>query len=221
MNLPKFKKRSPEQAFYSTTSFASHAANDSFSVQTVQKVQTKSRDKHKYHWAIMLLHWGTLITLLAAVGTVLAWDNAEDRALRVLLIDSHRQIGMLVLVSVAIRLAVKMFTAKPTHHLNMSKIFKVCAGLCHTALYFMMVALPLLGIGLTLAHNTPVTVMGLVKIPNWIGSNADLADTLTDYHVLFSWALLGIVSLHMTSALIHHFVMKDKTLTSMIPGKVK
>ncbi len=54
-----------------------------------------------------------------------------------------------------------------------------------------------------------------------VAANADLADTLTDYHVLFSWALLGIVSLHMTSALIHHFVMKDKTLTSMIPGKVK
>ena len=178
-----------------------------------EKITVKSE---KYHWSMILLHWATLIILLATVVTVLAWDNIEDRAIRKILIDSHRQIGMLVLVLVTARFSVKLFTKAPKYQMN--RLLCFCIGICHYSLYSLLISIPLLGIALTLSHNTPVSLFGLVNLPNLVGTDPDIADLFTDYHVLLSWALLGLVTLHMVSALIHHYLLKDAVLISMLPA---
>jgi cytochrome b561 len=38
-------------------------------------------------------------------------------------------------------------------------------------------------------------------------------------HLLGSWILLGLVSLHVAAALYHHFVGRDRVLWAMLPGR--
>ena len=59
------------------------------------------------------------------------------------------------------------------------------------------------------------------KLPALARVDSELADILTDYHLLGSWILLGVLALHICSALIHHYIFKDEVLSAMLPGKAK
>jgi cytochrome b561 len=87
----------------------------------------------------------------------------------------------------------------------------------HTALYLLLVALPLEGWALTSAHGITLSLLGAVHLPALIGADSELADTLQDYHVLGAWFLLGFVLMHAAAAMWHHYVRRDAVLAAMAP----
>jgi cytochrome b561 len=173
----------------------------------------------KHHWAVMLLHWGTVMAIFIGIGSMFIRDYVDEYSYQTLLLELHRQMGVVVLFGVVIRLFLKFWIGKPKGMKPLPVIFHLCGAICHSVLYSLLVALPLLGLGVTNAHNVKVSFLGLGKLPSLTAADSNLANTLTDYHVLASWVLLGVLVLHISSALMHQYFFKDEILSAMLPGK--
>jgi cytochrome b561 len=165
----------------------------------------------------MALHWGTAIAIVAGVSAMLLRDAAEDRLVRQILLDIHRQIGLLVLMGVVVRLGVRLHTPLMDNAADMPALLRGAARASHVLLYALLAAMPISGWLVTNAHGIRLSLFGVVPLPNLIQDDSELADTLSDYHVWLAWVLLGFVSVHALAALWHHFIRRDNVLRAMCP----
>jgi cytochrome b561 len=173
----------------------------------------------KHHPMTIALHWGTLMCIVIAVATVLLCEIIGDKLWRQLLIESHRQLGLLVLLGVAVRLYVRRRFGMANHMSGLPLPMRLAASAVQWSLYGLLVGLPLLGWATTNAHNLPVRLFGLIHLPALAEVDSELADQLSDYHVLGAWMLLALVSLHALAALHHHFIRRDAVLAAMLPSR--
>jgi cytochrome b561 len=165
------------------------------------------------------MHWGTAFCVVMVAATILLRELIEDKFWRGALMDAHRQLGLLVLICVALRLAARARHGMINHMESMPWPIRAAATGTHWALYGLLVTLPLLGWASTNAHNLPVRLFGLVELPALAVVDSELADELSDHHALAFWALLGLVCAHAGAALYHHFVRRDAVLWAMLPGQ--
>jgi cytochrome b561 len=165
------------------------------------------------------LHWGTALALVAAVGAMFLRDATENDTWRLVLLQVHRQLGLLVLAVVLWRV-VRRFTSPLAQHApDMTVVLRWAATACHIVLYTLLLALPLVGWAMTSAHGIRLALLGLVPLPMLTGADSEWADTLGDYHVWLAWGLLALAGAHAVAALWHHFVRRDPVLLSMLPAR--
>jgi cytochrome b561 len=169
----------------------------------------------RYPRSLMWLHWATLLAVLSAVGLVLARDWVDDRALRGPLLDMHRQLGLLVFVGTATRLAARRLFASPPAPLA-TGIHLLAVHLSHAALYLLLIGLPVLGVLATQAAGHPVTLLG-IPLATVVERNRDLAEQIAELHETGAWLLLALAGLHAAAAIWHHAVQRDDTLRRMLP----
>ena len=86
----------------------------------------------------------------------------------------------------------------------------------HAAFYVWLLTMPVVGFVATNAWGFPLTWFGLVPIPDPVGKNVPLAETLTFIHRLMAWSLVGLIVLHAGAALWHQIVRRDGTLRKML-----
>ena len=167
---------------------------------------------------MVILHWLTVLCLIAAVTFILTRDQVDGRAARQWLLEGHRHFGLFVLVLFFVRLVLRIRLGKLPHDGNLSWIVRGLAGMTHVALYALLLALPMLGWALSNAQDKPVHLFG-ATLPALVSADEDLADTLQAWHLDAAWVLLGLVSLHVAAALWHHFVLRDGVLRMMLPKR--
>jgi cytochrome b561 len=181
--------------------------------------QHSSLARQKHAPATILLHWGTVIAIVIAVTAIYLRETTEDKWLRQSLLDLHRQLGLLVLCGLALRLAVRYAKGLADHAGQLPAILRCAALLTHLALYLMLLAIPLLGWAASSAHDVKLNLFGLIPLPALVRPDADFADTLDDYHKWAAWALGGLVLMHASAALWHHYFRKDGVLFAMLPTR--
>lgn len=165
----------------------------------------------------IVLHWTTALAIVISVAAIYYRDYTEDRGLRILLLDVHRQLGLLVLIGVMFRLMVRYLVglAKPTTGVHAAMHW--IAAITHQALYALLIALPVLGLAATSAKGITLQLFGLAPLPSLTAPDPDVADNLLDYHMWAAWVLFGLVGAHAAGALWHHFVRRDGVLRAMLP----
>jgi cytochrome b561 len=173
----------------------------------------------KHAPATILLHWGTVLVIVTAVAAIYLREATEDKWLRQTLLDVHRQLGLLVLLGLTLRLAVRYAKGLADHAGQMHALLRWAALLTHVALYLMLLALPLLGWAASNAHDIKLNLFGLIPLPNLVKPDTDFADTLDDYHKWAAWGLGCLVLTHALAALWHHYVRNDTVLTAMLPHR--
>lgn len=166
------------------------------------------------------IHWMTAVAIVVAVAVMFVRDATEDRAWRQILLEIHRQLGLLVLLGAGVRIAVRVFKGLADHATDMAAFLRWAAKAAHLLMYSVLVALPLLGWAVTSAHGVALTFLGRVPLPKLVSADSELADTLTDYHVWLAWGLLGLVVAHVAAAVWHHFGRRDGVLRAMLPKGV-
>jgi cytochrome b561 len=177
------------------------------------------RGLKKHHPLTIALHWGTVLCIVIAVGSILFREAIGDKFWRILLLETHRQCGLLIMLVVAARLYVRQRHGMANHMHGMPVLMQLAAKAAHWMLYAALIALPLLGWAATNAHNVGVRLFGLISLP-WITEvDSEWADTLSDYHALGAWILLGMVVMHVGAAMFHHFIRRDTVLWAMLPDK--
>jgi cytochrome b561 len=85
------------------------------------------------------------------------------------------------------------------------------------ALYALMLTQPILGLLHTNAHGDRANLFFLGQLPALIGQDRPLAKQLLKVHETVGLLLLGLIALHASAALYHHFWRRDDTLEAMLP----
>jgi cytochrome b561 len=160
------------------------------------------------------------VAIVVAVAAMFVRDAVEDRVWRQILLETHRQLGLLVIIGAGVRIAIRLRKGLTDHAPDMAALLRWTAKAAHLLIYGVLIALLLLGWAVTSAHGVSLLFLGSVPLPKVLPADSELADTLTDYHVWLAWALLGLVVAHVSAAVWHHFVRKDGVLRAMLPKRV-
>ncbi len=127
-------------------------------------------------------------------------------------------LGLSVLAFLLLRLVWRFVSAPPpAERTRYGALVEVASRISHAALYALLVAVPAAGITLQFARGHAVPIFGLSAIPSpWVADRA-FAHNVGEAHELLANALLILAALHMVAALWHHWVLRDRTLTRMLP----
>ncbi|TLX44316.1 cytochrome b [Xanthobacter autotrophicus] len=162
------------------------------------------------------LHWLMAIMLLAmlfiGVGMV---STVGPKYLA--LLATHKTLGVAILALALIRLVVRLCSGAPALPANLPGAMKLVAHLSHYALYFFMIAMPVLGWGMMSAAAYPILLFGGLHLPPILPQSAVLQAVLWKAHFYFAFAFFGLILLHIAAALFHAFIRRDGVFESMAP----
>jgi len=165
-----------------------------------------------------VLHWATAVILVVSVSAILYRETTEQKTLRQVLMELHRQLGLLVLLLLVARVVVRSVKGLVNHALGPSAARRRAAAVAHWSMYGVIAGLVLLGWALCNAHAIHLRLFGVIPLPDLVAADSDLADTLSDYHIWAAWVLLSLVVPHVLAALWHHYIRHDGVLTAMLPA---
>jgi cytochrome b561 len=164
------------------------------------------------------LHWLVAILIIAAwiVGDyMMGLPDANPAKFE--LYDLHKSVGMAVLMLVIIRLSWRLYDGVPKF-LGRNRLLELTANTVHYLLYAFMFIQPLSGWAMSSAAGYNPTFFGLFTFPGLVAKNPSNVETYVFIHNTSAYILLGLFILHVTGALVHHFVFKDNTLRRMTIG---
>lgn len=164
------------------------------------------------HWLMLLL----FIAVYASIELRSFYPKGSD--IREGLKTWHFMLGMLVFALVWLRLAARLSGPAPHIRPEPAKWQDLSAKLMHLALYALMIGMPLTGWLLLSASGKTIPFFGL-ELPALIGANKGLASQIKEIHEFVGTAGYYLIGLHAVAALYHHYIMRDNTLTRMLPGR--
>jgi cytochrome b561 len=165
------------------------------------------------------LHWLTLLLMAAVYAFVelheLFPKNTPERAF---MMSSHFSLGLLVMVLTLARLGVRWTSPVPRIEPPIPHWQAMSSHLLHGGLYLLMVALPLVGWLMINAAGRPVLFFGM-ELPALLDKSEALSKQLKEVHEAIGTLGYALIALHAVAALVHHYVMRDNTLTRMLPWR--
>jgi cytochrome b561 len=162
------------------------------------------------HWLIFLL----IATLLVVGFLMTRMENSPDKFK---IYGIHKSVGIIVLLTVILRLGWKAINIYPPLPDTLSKWDKLAAHAGHALLYVLIIAMPLSGWLMSSAAGFSVSVFGWFTLPDLIVPDKELGKQLRDIHGWLAYAIIVMVSLHVIAALLHHFYYKNNVLRRMLP----
>ena len=175
----------------------------------------------RYSQGAIVFHWtiAVLVVINLALGLTHDYVPRDWNVIPV-----HKSIGLTVLVLSIGRLAWRLMHRPPALPFEMAGWEKFAAKTVHWLLYALMLLLPLTGWAFSSfqfhADRPPPTLswFWLFNVP-LLPVGSDLAHTSRDLHTLLGYLMTALVVLHVAAALRHHFLLKDRVLLRMWPGR--
>lgn len=180
-------------------------------------MNTKAR---YYTRTAQLLHWVMAIIFLTAwgigfySGNFLSYDT--DGSFKGEIITLHKNIAVLIIFLVVIRIFWRYTHPAPDLPDTMSPMMQKMAHAGHLALYLILIALPISGAIFSWSAGHPVPIVYLTEFPRLVQENPSIVAIARPVHVYLSWFAGLMVAGHLLVALKHHFIDKDHVLKSMI-----
>ena len=173
------------------------------------------------HWIAAAAIFVALVGAIQAVYNSPMWAMGQRRYYFLL----HAYAGLLVLGLVVLRLFFRAFSPWPKVSEKTPLLAELAAGITHWTLYGLMFFIPVTGWIAASSFGCCVRVPGLPDI-NLLSagtSNTEPANAAIAYnlHRVLPWVLLALIILHVAAGLFHHFIIRDETLTSMLPGSAR
>jgi cytochrome b561 len=165
-------------------------------------------------------HWLTVVLVIA--GWLLGqFIDDMPKAMHPAVLVTHIAIGTTILLLLIMRLSWRFVDPPPPpEQTALGRIGEIGAQSAHYALYALLVAIPIFGILVQFTRGHALPIFGLFEISSpWLRDRA-LAKSLVEIHEWLANALILVASLHGAAALMHHFVLGDRTLRRMLPGAI-
>jgi cytochrome b561 len=171
-----------------------------------------------YSMTARVLHWLTaaLVLTLLPLGVVIA--NEWGGPLQDPLYDLHRSIGAVVIPLIILRLGYRLTHPPLPLPADVPPFQQAAAHATHWALYALLAVQPFVGWVATSAYRAPIMVFGLFELPPIWPQDRPLSERLFVVHALIAAAIAGLVAAHVSAAVYHHFVRRDRVLMRMISG---
>jgi cytochrome b561 len=164
------------------------------------------------------LHWVAAALVLSQLVTAAAMPYIGPNTQAGTVIDLHLSLGVLIVVLTALRFVNRLVDPVPLDTRDSRAWELMAAQATHRTLYFILLVGPFLGWASASAHRFSVTLFGVVPLPSLAAPRARWALVAGDIHTLTMWLMLGLVALHASVALYHHFVRHDAVLRRMLPA---
>lgn len=161
------------------------------------------------HWLLALLILGQFV-----LGRIAVQAAVSPRKLD--LFVGHKSLGLSILLFVVLRIAWRMSTTAPAC-LAANAWERRLAQVGHALLYLLMVAVPLSGWWVSDTSRIPFKLFWTVPVPDLMAANRDISEIAGEVHESLTTLLLVVVGVHVLAALRHHFVLRNATLTRMLP----
>lgn len=172
----------------------------------------------RYPAVLRRLHW------LMAVLVLCAYLFIEQRGLfergspgRFAMMQSHFWTGLLILLLVLWRFAVRLRAAVPVITPALPAWQAWPSKLIHVALYAFLLLMPVLGLATAWTDDKTLFIpFTQVALPALLGPDKALAHQLEDLHGAIGEAFYWVIGLHIAAALYHHLFRRDDTLRRML-----
>jgi cytochrome b561 len=169
-----------------------------------------------YRWPLLGLHWLTLALIVGAFVIGIQLEDLPLSPFKLKLFSWHKWLGMTVLFLLPIRLLARA-TDGLDHSAGLLPWEARASMLVHAALYLLMLIVPFLGWLASSASGFQVVWFGVLPLPDLIGKNKVLAESLGEIHAGFVYTLVALVTLHAAAAIYHHRIRHDDVLVRMLP----
>lgn len=173
----------------------------------------------RYSLTAQILHWAVALLILSAWLLPSIAEEMPKGPERTELILLHKSIGVGVLALVLLRLLWRQLSPPPAYPAGFGLLQRRAATGGHLLLYVLMLAVPVVGVMMSWANGRTVEFFGLFALPSLMAEDKALGHQLEEVHEFLGNGLLLIAGLHAVIALVHQFVMKDGTLSRMLPGR--
>ena len=173
----------------------------------------------QYTGTAKVLHWlvALLIIGLFALGQYMSDLSMSPRKLQ--LYSWHKWFGVTVFLLVLIRLGWRLTHQPPPLPAQMPKWQRTASHIGHTALYVLMLAIPLSGWLMSSAKGYQTVWFGVLPLPDLLGKDKQLGDMLAELHGALNGLMMLIVVIHALAALKHHFIDRDDVLKRILPSR--
>ena len=175
----------------------------------------RNRDVEHYAIGSKILHWliAVLVILMLSGGFFM---EDLDPSLKPLVYMLHKSIGLSILGLMFIRLGWIIHHGKPQLPRSVSRIERILSHAVQHSFYLLLFLMPLSGWILSTAAGRSPVYFGLMMIPfPGIPLNDSLAELMKECHEVIAYILIGLIVLHISGALKHHWIDKDGFLRRM------
>ncbi|HEY0287059.1 MAG TPA: cytochrome b [Pseudomonas sp.] len=175
---------------------------------------TAERYSYKARW----LHWVMAVLIILAYILILSRSQfARGSDLRMLVVQSHFWVGIVVLIMAFLRIAERHRHTPPGITPPLEGVLRLAATVSHYALYAFLFAQPLMGLFTVWLEKGALPIpLTQLAIPSPFDISKDAAEDLEHYHVLLGTIFYYVIGLHVVAAIWHHFVRKDNTVKRMV-----
>ena len=173
-----------------------------------------------YKGPARLLHWGMALLILATIpaGVVMV-QQGLDRSLQNTLFIFHKNVGVLLLILVVVRLAYRWRNPPAPLPAEVPHWQHRVSGLTHVLLYALLVLVPLAGYVRVKAGGFPIETLDGIGVPALVPRSESLANLAKATHYYAGIAIAVLIVLHIGAAAFHGIIRKDGVFSRMWPGR--
>lgn len=129
--------------------------------------------------------------------------------------ELHISLGLVVLLLMSLRVIWRIVNPTPVE-LSSKRAQNLAAKLVKLGLYAFIFVVLISGYLITTAEGQPASMFNLIKFPVLIELSSQNVDLAGELHEYLAWGIVLLVALHVSGALFHHFVVRDRTLVRML-----
>jgi len=165
----------------------------------------------KYHKSIIILHWLIAIIVFILIGLGLNMVDIErGTPQRAFYYNLHKSFGLTLLLLMIARIYLRVKFKSPPLPSSISLFQQTVAKASHLILYISLILMPLSGLIASQFTKYGVKYFGLFKIPPLFSENKFYYNLFQDLHKAFAIVIMIMICIHISAALKHIFVDKDK-----------
>lgn len=163
----------------------------------------------RYPNKMIFIHW------LVAIFVLIAYITGGNPVKHGFEGSIHVTSGLIVAGLFLIRIPMRLFYQRQLPTFDLPKWQARLAHIIQGLLYVCMILIPLTGM-LGLATITPEYILWGISLPMLPNLNIDIGAA----HEFLAQMFIMLAGLHAGAALMHHFILKDGVLKSMLPFKL-
>lgn len=173
--------------------------------------QTYSAPARWLHWSMALL-----VLPMIAAGLLMVQDGIS-RPLQNSLFLFHKNVGVLLIILIVIRLINRWRHAPPPEPAHLPRWQARIASITHILLYVLLLVMPLAGYIRVKAGGFPIETLDALGIPALVMRSDAVAEVAKTIHFFGGRALVVLVAMHIGAALFHAIIKRDGVFSRMWP----
>ena len=167
---------------------------------------------------VRLLHWVTALLVLATIPAgVIMVQEGLSRPVQDALFIFHKNVGVLILLIVLLRLAIRLTSQPPPLPATVPDWQRRAAAISHGALYLLLLVMAVSGYVRVRAGGFPVEALDAIGVPTFIPKSERLENTAQWIHLTTRFVIIAFILLHIGAALQHALLKRDGVFGRMWP----